>query len=385
MTRYLVDSHVHLGGSEGGAPIKIGAGRTLTLSRVLQRLPECAVDLCAIVDLGTARGLADLESALASGGLREAADGAFRADGAAAIVPALEADFRLQGAGPFHLLAYVPGLDGVRELARIYREGARNPNLSTQRMHLSPADFRAAVEAADGCVAVAHAFTPYFGLFGVGLTLEDVFEDSVGLGIELGLSADVEMVRSVGAIGQCGLLGGSDAHGPLTVGREMNAVEGEKPGFSLVERLCRAGAGTIYGMHPAFGKYHRTYCLTCAAVAEEAPPQYRCPNDPGHRTVIGVLDRTVAMAPPAAARDYPAYRYQLPLGLLPGFGPAARRMILERFGTEHHALHDASEEELRAALGASRTDAILAMRRGARPRRAGGGGRWGRFEDAARQ
>ncbi|MDA8345833.1 MAG: hypothetical protein M0Z66_10155 [Thermaerobacter sp.] len=379
MSKYLVDSHVHLGATEDGAPIKIGAGRTLTLRRVLDRLPERGVDVCAIVDLGTARGLQTLDGALASGLLHESDDGALKSAAGALIVPALEAEFRLPPAGPFHLLAYAPGLEGAQVLARIYRESVKNPNLSTQRVHGSPDDFRRAVEAAGGFVVIAHAFTPHRGLFGVGLMIADVFRDPQGLGLELGLSADVEIARTVGAVGDCGLLGGSDAHGPDTIGREMNAVQGEQPGFSLLRRLRGGSAETIYGMNPAFGKYHRTYCLVCGEMASGPPPQLKCEKDPAHRVVPGVLDRAASMAAPTAQRSYPEYRYQLPLRLLPGFGPSTRRVIVQRLGSEHRALHEADENELRATLGAARTDVILAMRRGALPSRPGGGGHWGRF------
>ncbi len=379
MKRYLVDTHVHLGATQRGEPIKIGAGRTLTLESVIARLPGRGVDVCAIVDLCTARGLAELERALAGGLLREGPDGALVTEQGTAIIPALEAEARLPGAGPFHLLAYVPGLDGARALQAFYAAAVKNPNLSTQRLHASPDDLRTAAQAAGGFLAIAHAFTPHRGLFGVGLTIPDAFRNPEGLSLELGLSADVEIARQVGAVGTASLVGGSDAHGPDTIGREMNAVRGEAPGFTLLRALHAGKAETIYGMNPAFGKYHRTFCLVCEAPVDGPPPQLACPRDPRHRVVPGVLDRAKAMQRAVSRRHYPEYRYQLPLGLLPGFGPAARRLIAEHFETEHRALHEASEAALRAALGAVRTDAILAMRRGALPATPGAGGRWGRF------
>ncbi len=379
MRRYLVDTHVHLGGTADGAPIKIGAGLTLTLARVLERLPARGVDLCAVVDLATSRGLLELEGALRAGWLRETHDGSFAGDDGTRLVAGLEAEFRILPSGPFHLLAYAPGLDGARALHAFYADTVRNPKLSTQRVHASAEDLRSAAEAAGGFLVIAHAFTPHRGLFGVGLRIGDVFREPLGLGLELGLSADVEIARGVGAVGECGLLGGSDAHGPETIGREMNAIFGESPGFELLLGLRRGDAEAIYGMNPAFGKYHRTYCLTCAATAIGPPPQLTCERNPAHRVVTGVLDRAAAMEPPKSARSYPAYYYQLPLTLLPGFGPAARRTVVERFGSEHAALHEATADELRAALGGQRAEVILGMRRGAPPALIGGGGRWGRF------
>lgn len=374
----LCDIHIHLGASRQGLPIKVSASRNLTLKELPGVLRTYGADLGAVVDLATGRGLGDLEAALASGELYEAPDGAFAEAAGTRIIGGLEAEFRLPGAGPFHLLAYAPGLEGVRELARIYREGAKNPALSTQRMHLTPEALRSGVEAAGGVLVVAHAFTPHRGLFGVGLTLEEVFKDPSGLGLELGLSADVAIARHVGAIRDLGLLGGSDAHGPGTVGRETNALAGEETGFSALRRLAAGEGQTIYGMNPAFGKYHRTFCLACDAVVTGEPPQLSCPLDPAHRVVTGVLDRALSMPPPAASRRFPAYVYQLPLGLLPGFGPVARKRIVENFGSVHRALHEATAEELRAAVGEERVGAILAMRKGEPPAAVGGGGRWGR-------
>lgn len=374
----LVDSHIHLGASRRGEPVKVSASRHLTLEALPRILRRYGAQLGAVVDLGTTRGFADLEAALAHGELLEAADGMFVDRQGTGILGALEAEFRLAGHGPFHLLAYAPGLEGVRELLRIYTDAVKNPALSTQRLHLSPDQFRRGVEAAGGVVVVAHAFTPHRGLFGVGLTLQDVFVDPGGLGLELGLSADVDIARHVGAIGLLGLLGGSDAHGPDTVGRELNAVPGAEGGFSVLRRLAAGEAATIYGMNPAFGKYHRTFCLACGDVVAGDPPQLRCAADPSHRVVTGVLDRAMAMPPPSRPRPYPRYVHQLPLGLLPGFGPAARRQLVAACGSVHRALHEAGRDELRAAVGDVRAEAILAMRQGVPPSAVGGGGRWGR-------
>ncbi len=374
----LCDTHIHLGASRRGQPIKVSASRNLTLDEVPRSLRRYGADLGAVVDLGTTRGLQDLEAALARGELHEAPDGAFAAADGVRILGALEAEFRLPGTGPFHLLAYAPGLEGVRELERIYKDAAKNPGLSTQRLHVAPKAFRKSVESMGGVVAIAHAFTPYRGLFGVGLTIADALGDLSGLGLELGLSADVAIARQVGAIEDVGLMGGSDAHGPATIGRELNAVPGDERGFSVLRRLAAGAAETIYGMNPAFGKYHRTFCLGCDEVVSGEPPQLECPRDPSHRVVPGVLDRAMAMAPPAAARSYPSYVYQLPLGLLAGFGPAAQRRLQESCGSLHKALHEATADELRAAVGQERARAILAMRRGEPPKAVGGGGRWGR-------
>jgi len=375
----LCDTHIHLGASRDGRPIKVSASKNLTLAEIPAALRRYGADLGAVVDLATRRGLADLEAALAAGALSETADGTFRDAAGTHVLGALEAEFRLSGAGPFHVLAYVPGLDALRSLARIYREAVKNPDLSTQRLHLEPDAFRHEVEAIGGSIALAHAFTPHRGLFGAGLGLRDAFADPAGLGLELGLSADVEIARQVGEVGELGLMGGSDAHGPETIGRELNLVPGPA-GYAAVLRLVRGEADTIFGMNPAFGKYHRTYCLHCEQVVADRPPQLRCPVEPGHRVVAGVLDRAMAMAPPQGERDFPRYVYQLPLTLLPGFGAVARRRLVAAFGSVHRGLHEASAEQLRGAVGAGPAEAVLAMRRGEPPRAVGGGGRWGKAD-----
>ena len=374
----LADTHIHLGASRRGEPVKVSASRNLTLTAIPGLLRRYGADVGAVVDLATTRGLGDLEAALAAGELREMADGTFAAANGTEVLGALETEFRLSGSGPFHLLAYVAGLGGLRELARLYREAVKNASLSTQRVHLEPDAFRQAVEGLGGLVVVAHAFTPHRGLFGVGLDLGDAFRDVRGLGLELGLSADVEIVRHVGAIDSLGLMGGSDAHGPDTIGRELNRLQGEDRGFAVMRRLVAGEAEVIYGMNPAFGKYHRTYCLACDRVVEGDPPQLRCPRDVAHRVVTGVLDRAMAMTPPREPRRYPRYIYQLPLGLLPGFGPAATSKLVAAFGGIHQGLHEAGAEALALAVGAERAAAILAMRRGEPPAAVGGGGRWGK-------
>ena len=374
----LADPHIHLGAAQGGRPVKVSASRHLDLERVLLELRRYGLQLGAVVDLATTRGLWDLERLLAEGALRETADGAFVDALGTRVVGGLEAEFRVGDAGPFHLLGYAPGLDGVREIARVYREGVRAPELSTQRMHLSPQAFFEAVAAAGGVLVVAHAFTPHRGLLGVGLRPRDVLRDPSGVGVELGLSADVEIASHVGEIAGLGFLGGSDAHGPDTIGRELDELTGDVAGFSTIVRLAHGEARTIYGMQPAFGKYHRTYCLACEGVVQADAPCLSCPRDPRHRVVVGVLDRAVSLGAPEAQARYPAYRYQLPTGLLPGLGPAARARIVEAFGSVHAALHEASAEDLGAVVGPRAAQAVLDMRRGAAPSAQGGGGRWGR-------
>lgn len=374
----LLDSHIHLGRSLRAEPVKIGAGSNLTVDRIPQALRRYGAGHGCVVDLGTTRGLRDLEQQLATGDLSEGEDGAFLAPDGTRIIGGLEAEFRLPPLGPFHLLAYAPGLDALRELCRVYAEGARNPALSTQRMHTSPEEFRRAVDGLGGVLVVAHAFTPHRGLLGVGLLPDAVFRDTRDLGLELGLSADVAIAQGVGAIGGMGLVGGSDAHGPDTIGREVNEINSGKSGFPLLRELVRRGADRIYGMNPAFGKYHRTYCPRCASLVPGDPPQMACPTDPRHRVVVGVLDRATALGPPTGTRAYPDYRYQLPLGLLPGFGPSARDLLVARFGSLHGAMHEAPLDEVAALLGAAKARTLRAMRDGALPASPGGGGHWGR-------
>lgn len=378
MSLQICDSHIHLGRSLQGEPVKIGAGSRLTLQRVMPALREYGAGIGCVVDLATRRGLRDLEELLRRGALAEQADGSFGAPQGVRIVGALEAEFRLPPAGPFHLLAYVPGLDALRALADLYAQCVRNPDLSTQRVALSPEEFRGAVEGMGGVTAVAHAFTPHRGLIGVGLTPADAFRDTRGVGMELGLSADVRIARRVGAIGGLGLIGGSDAHGPQTVGREVNEMEADSTGFALVSEMVRRGADRIYGMNPAFGKYHRSYCPRCGTVLAGEAPQLQCPRDSRHRIVVGVLDRAHALGEPSADRPYPQYRYQLPLPLLPGFGPKARARLVARFGTLHSALHEAPVAQIADAIGEARARVIAEMRRGALPAAPGGGGLWGR-------
>lgn len=374
----LVDSHIHLGRSLRGEPVKIGAGARLNLRTIPHDLRRYGAEVGCVVDLATGRGLQDLDALLLEGLLQEDEDGSFRGPEGTRIVGALEAEFRVGERGPFHLLAYAGGLSMLRELGRLYREGVRNPDLSTQRVHLSPADFYDAVTSIGGVLAIAHAFTPHRGLIGVGLSPEDVFPNMDGMGLEIGLSADVEITRSVGAIGELGLIGGSDAHGPDTIGREVNEVSSAHSGYRLVQDMVSGGADRICGMHPAFGKYHRSYCTTCGTVIEGEAPQFRCPRDQRHRVVVGVLDRARSLPAPVSQRRYPDYSYQLPLSILPGFGPAARRLLVERFGSVHAALHLAGIDELAAALGEGRAGVIRDMRRGTLPTAPGGGGRWGR-------
>ena len=127
----LADTHIHLGLSRRGEPVKVSASRNLTLAAVPGILQAYGADLGAVVDLGTSRGLRDLEEGLAKGELREAEDGAFVAPVGSRILGALEAEFDPYPLGSFERI--VQRQADTKEAA-VWRKGVGDHQYAAGRL-----------------------------------------------------------------------------------------------------------------------------------------------------------------------------------------------------------------------------------------------------------
>jgi uncharacterized protein (TIGR00375 family) len=114
-------------------------------------------------------------------------------------------------------------------------------------------------------VIPAHAWTPYFGVFGSKTGFDTLFE-AFGKevnnihAIETGLSSNPEMNRQISGLDKINLVSFSDLHSywPWRIGREATIFEFEKLTYDNIINAIRTGKG-LFGtieVDPSYGKYH---------------------------------------------------------------------------------------------------------------------------------
>jgi len=398
----LADLHVHLGRASG-RPVKITASPSLDLEAALtEAAANKGIEVIGLVDCCTGPVLDAVSRQLDSGGLSPAGGGGLLWAGPAGdggpgkllVVPGCEVELVAAGR-PVHFLGYLPG---VREagLLKVWLAGyVRNPDLGCQRAHgLGPVEFVRAVRALGGVAGLAHAFTPHRGFYG---STETTLRALLGLDaneavdfVEMGLSADTAMADLLSELSGTPLIASSDAHSEVAIAREATALRVGGLGYDELVPALRGqkgrGIAATYGLDPRLGKYHRSACPRCgwrAASDEEPRPFLSCPRcGPGGPFVTGVLDRLLAIADrtpeQAAALPRPPYHRHVPLAFLPGIGPAARRRLLEAFGSEIAVLHDVQPEAIAGTAGARAAATIVAARRGELAISPGAGGLYGK-------
>ena len=153
----------------------------------------------------------------------------------------------------------------------------------------------------------AHAWTPWFGVFGSESgfdSLKECFDDKTKLihAIETGMSSDPEMNWRVSALDNVTLTSNSDLHSfwPWRLGREANVIEMEKPSYGGILAAIRERKGLVETIEvdPGYGKYHvdgHRNCGVSMSPAESAKLKKICPKCRRPLT-IGVLNRVEELA-----------------------------------------------------------------------------------------
>lgn len=163
-----------------------------------------------------------------------------------------------------------------------------------------------ALTASDKAIFIpAHAWTPWFGIFGSESgydSLTECFEDMVDhvYGIETGLSSDPAMNWRISELDNRSILSFSDAHSLPNLGREATIFGGElSEGYSgLLDAIKNQKiAGTIE-FYPEEGKYHYTGHRNCEirySPEETKAKGTICPKCKRGLTV-GVMERVEKIA-----------------------------------------------------------------------------------------
>jgi len=243
-------------------------------------------------------------------------------------------------------------------------------------------------------VIPAHAWTPWFGIFGSkgGYdSLDDAFEElsSYVRAIETGLSSDPLMNWYISALDDITLISNSDAHSPQKLGREANVMQFSESHMSydeimrVIQKKDKENFLYTIEFYPEEGKYHndghRDCKFSCSAIETKNKYKGICPVCKRSLT-IGVdyrvhelADRSVEDVQKIRDTQIP-YKSLVPLpeiiGDSIGKGVATKsvqhiyEMMIEHIGSEFFILLHADLKQVEDVAGQVIADALDRVRRG---------------------
>src|SRR3989338_3214000 len=153
----------------------------------------------------------------------------------------------------------------------------------------------------------AHAWTPWYGIFGSmsGFdSVEECFGDKAKYihAIETGMSSDPAMNWRLSRLDKFTLISNSDLHSywPWRIGREANVFELKEVTYENVINAIRTRKNFLFTIEvdPGYGKYHfdgHRACNVCMSPAESVKNKDICPKC-GRKLTIGVAHRIEELA-----------------------------------------------------------------------------------------
>lgn len=323
--------------------------------------------------------------------LRETGRGMFEHAGVDFMLTA-EVNTLFYKGGKCHQIHHILFVPDFEAMDRVCKELAAFGKLSLDgrpMLRMEPARLVELLRGADPrCVVVpAHAWTPWFGIFGSTSgfnAVEECFEDQAQhiFALETGLSSDPSMNWRWSALDHYALISNSDSHSAKKIGREANRFDCERSYDGIMDALrtrdARKFLGTIE-FFPEEGKYHydgHRACRVRWTPAETKAHGGRC-SACGRKVTVGVMHRVDALADrpdgAAPARTIPFVR-SVPLEeiiahtLEMGVGTKAVQReywkLIDACGTEFGALLESPADGLRRATTPEIAHAILQVREG---------------------
>jgi len=306
-----------------------------------------------------------------------------------------------------HLCLWMPSLEDAEKFTKVL--AGRGCNISSDGRPILGIDSEEILKIAldinpDSMVIPAHAWTPWFAVFGSKSgfdTLEECFGENAKYiyAIETGLSSDPAMNWRLSGLDNIALVSNSDAHSLEKLGREANVFEfSRQPDYfdiagAIKEKDKNKFLSTIE-FFPEEGKYHmdgHRDCKVCLTPEETKKAGNLCPKCKKPLT-IGVMnrvsslaDRTIKQVSPLSVRggqegldniikNKIPYKSVVPLQEIIAEcfenGWKAKKVValydklLSECGTEFEILLDKGIEEIRACGGELVAEAIDRMRKG---------------------
>ncbi|MCW4045339.1 MAG: endonuclease Q family protein [Candidatus Bathyarchaeota archaeon] len=243
----------------------------------------------------------------------------------------------------------------------------------------------------DNIVFPAHAWTPWFSVFGAfsGFdSIEECYGDMTKHihALETGLSSDPPMNWRLSKLDRFALVSNSDSHSfwPWRIGREANVFELEEVSYSaVVDAICsKDPARFLFTVEtdPAYGKYHWTGHRNCNVSLSPQEAQKLGNVCPVCRRKLtkGVEQRVEELADrPASFKpsNAPGFTRLLPLSeiiatVLDSGSPSTQAVwkiynaLIGRFGDEYTVLISASKEAVSEIVDVQIAEAIVKVRTG---------------------
>lgn len=241
----------------------------------------------------------------------------------------------------------------------------------------------------------AHAWTPYFGIFGSKSgfdSIEECFGDMTKYiyAFETGLSSDPEMNWRVSSTDKFAIVSSSDAHSLARIGREAMAMEipdGElnyQEFFRILKEKDKSRFMFTIEYFPEEGKYHLDGHANCKIAFEPEQTRKRKGECPvcGKQLVVGVVSRVQDLADrPAfvktsagkpAGLDMPGQKHLVPLEEVladcTGVGSKSKKVqnlywkLIERAGSEFAVILDLPIVEVEKVGGPIVAEAVKRVR-----------------------
>ena len=395
---FVADLHLH-------SSYAYATSSALTLENLAAWARLKGIDLLATADFTHPLWLQQLKD-----NLDEGPDGSYHYGGVNFVMGTeVSCVFRQDGRGRrVHLLIYAPDVAAAEALTEQY---ARYGNIQSDGRPTLSLSARDAVyltlDTNPDCLVVpAHAWTPWYGIFGSKSgfdSLSEAFDDMVGHvpAIETGLSSDPQMNWQVTELEDKAIVSFSDAHSLPRLGRELTIFQGEPTFLGLQLGLTRNRVEFTVEMYPEEGKYHLDGHRKCGVSFHPDHSNREgnaCPQC-GRPLTLGVLHRSLNLQPAgdevqsgrprnfsnASAASLPANAVLSESGRPPfvrmvplvdiisavlGRGPNTKGVqriytnVVSAAGSELHALLWATESELAAVGGETLASAIIKVRTG---------------------
>ncbi len=288
-----------------------------------------------------------------------------------------------------HTLLFAPSFEVVEAIASSLGNFGKLSSDGRPILGFSAKDLaKMVLNASPDCMVIpAHAWTPWFSVFGANSgfdSIEECFEEMTPsiYAIETGLSSDPEMNWRLSALDRITLISNSDAHSPNRLGRECNAFDCLMDYRTIVETLRTKDRRKLLftvEFFPEEGKYHYDGHRDCGIIfspSQTKAHQSLCPKCQ-KRLTIGVMhrveelaDRPVGFIPRNAIPSVHLIPLEEVLAEAMGHkvGTKAVEMeyerLVERGGSEFEILLDAAPEELASYVTPKTLEAIIRMRQG---------------------
>ncbi len=288
-----------------------------------------------------------------------------------------------------HIIIFAPSLEVVEKIngylnliGNLKADG--RPILGLDAKELA----RIVLNVSPDCLVVpAHAWTPWFSIFGSKSgfnSIEECFGDysKYIFALETGLSSDPAMNWRWSLLDKISLISNSDAHSPRKIGREANVFDTEISYKSIVEAIKQKDPKKfLYTVEffPEEGKYHFDGHRLCGvSLAPKETKKYNkiCPAC-GRPLTVGVLNRVEELADREEGKIPQGaipFKNLIPLeeiiadalGVLPGAKQVAieYQSLIKKFGNEFGILLDVHQEDLKKSTLREIAEGVIKVREG---------------------